>query len=856
MNIVDWAKDLLFYGKAFARHFVRSAPWVTLMCALLWAVLISLPQASELVLSQATLPQAQEAVCSFWVRLIMLTVASLVLAWSIWGSARLLIMTEWDGRPGCQRGSFDAAVQAYQDRPETLDRAQLADLLGALYVPRQLGLSVFVTLQWAAGRSISEEGYGTPLALVILWLVVLSLALMRLSGIKGTDLRAWWIGLLVVAVGVAVWEGLSDWEWIRDRVASDDWRSQQGRAVLILGGFAAGAGALLLGLTRWIVGSRSSVARQGLATLATLLVVVLAFLFAYLSAAAPPGKAGPGRELYGAFFLLQSLAALIYWTGVMGRRRLVQILDRRCSPDSPWRRLLSWTHDRPTLVLLGVVAALSAALMAVATAAPLQMGGHLGALGIVLLFLAFLILAVSMAQAFIGRTSWRNALPGSLIGVALLVMLFLADTRPQAPPARPGPAAALAEARPADRTSVLQSSQDVFALAAHGGGIRAALYTASFAAWLDHYTSYQFSDRLLAGSGASGGSVGLAVWSAARSAGCNVADDKKIKGQEGDIPRCVQAVNGILAHDHLSPLIATGLFRDYFRFWANPERGNTLQASILAAAHKLDGKVLAGVGQRLESPALAAGHALMLNTAQVGSAKPLSLTTREGMLPRAAERGGGVSSFVESLPGSSFSLLTAAMHSARFPLISPKGRVDLDHPFVVVDGGYFDNSGVSVLRQHLLALQSETKTRPAGRLILINLDNEPIAADEPLGSTEARDSADEVLATVLAARGAHGAAAWHQLCHEFAQAHLFSARPGAPVATGCRLPAETDLSGRQPLWKQQLVIRRPALGWYLSPRSARRVTEDAKAKAWFIAERLGYTSSPDVGPTPSIQRLK
>ena len=49
------------YLRAYARVFFRTAPWVTLMSALMFFLFLSVPQAGELILSQATRPPADEA---------------------------------------------------------------------------------------------------------------------------------------------------------------------------------------------------------------------------------------------------------------------------------------------------------------------------------------------------------------------------------------------------------------------------------------------------------------------------------------------------------------------------------------------------------------------------------------------------------------------------------------------------------------------------------------------------------------------------------------------------------------------------------------------------------------------------
>ena len=143
-------------------------------------------------------------------------------------------------------------------------------------------------------------------------------------------------------------------------------------------------------------------------------------------------------------------------------------------------------------------------------------------------------------------------------------------------------------------------------------------------------------------------------------------------------------------------------------------------------------------------------------------------------------------------------------------------------------------------------------------MVVISLESEPIGSRQPKEAGDGRNSMDEIFATILAARGAHGQAAWHQLCTELDAARLFSARPGVPAGwTGCTLPSEETLDPAKnaPLWQTQRLARAPALGWHLSRRSAFRVSTDAREKAIAIAKQLDLAPELPVVKGVAMRRM-
>lgn len=836
---VHTSSGRLDYLRAYAQVLFRTVPWVTLMCVLLFVLFVSVPQAGELILSQATRPAANESSGGFYWRLLGVNFGALVLAFSLWLSARVLVHNE----------------------PKTYLHENIhgPERQAARYVPRLLGLSVFFTLQMAAAGSLSQQGYSLPMALAFLWFVLLAMGLLRMTPeIRGQDLQMWWWLLLAVGLVVATMAFFDDRQWLRHRAGGGlpvEWMREQRHALNLMGGIAISVTVLLLAATTPAItrGTRSAWA-QGVAT---------ALALGAIGGALYATRLLTGQDMYWLFFLTQSLMALVFWLLVSRRRDMAAYIATRgwCAP------LRKMTNDNVRGVVAGFIVAATGLLMAWASYDPIAMGSHFGAMGIILMFLAFFVLVVALFQAWLGSREWGRALPAGTVALVALFFLFAKATPPEPPR---GDAFVPLKTIEHDLAK-LPDEGPLFAIAAHGGGIRAAQYTAAFAAWFDHETDYQFSRRLVAASGASGGSVGLAVWSAATAAGCR--EKPPIRSESGEkIPACVQAVNDTLAQDHLGPLIATGLFRDYLLFWLAPQRGNTLQQSILWAALKVPKEPFHdSMEDSLRSGLPRAEFPLLLNSAYVGTAQPYALVTRKNMLPPESDEKGEATTFVASGDSDSVSLLTAAMHSARFPLISPKGLVAAAGP-AVVDGGYFDNSGVAVLRQYLMrwaGRRSPATDALRERLVIVSLDSEPISATAPLEAGDGRNSFGEIVATLLAARGWNGMAAWHQLCTEFPGARLFSARPGAPLwayqqadhpgrgGVRCNWPSESTPAvkgGKQVLWQRQMETQAPALGWHLSRRSALRVSNDAKEKAENLALQLQMSRGVMTVTGDAIQR--
>jgi hypothetical protein len=249
------------------------------------------------------------------------------------------------------------------------------------------------------------------------------------------------------------------------------------------------------------------------------------------------------------------------------------------------------------------------------------------------------------------------------------------------------------------------------AIHADGGGLRAALFTAATLAWGDDMTCGEFGAHVLAASGVSGGSVGIATWAAMRQefkrrdAGaawreCREARERYLasgKERTENIPApLTMLVFNTLAQDHLSNALAGMLTSDLFRPGDDASRGQALLESWQNAALSA-----LAAGQPSPPAFRMFGTPLAETNAGVPDAPPLLLFSATD-----ADTGERVifsnAKWQPHAGYNSMAIGVAALHSARFPVISPAGAVwDGSKWIRVADGGYFDNSGAATLRQML-----------------------------------------------------------------------------------------------------------------------------------------------------------
>lgn len=264
----------------------------------------------------------------------------------------------------------------------------------------------------------------------------------------------------------------------------------------------------------------------------------------------------------------------------------------------------------------------------------------------------------------------------------------------------------------------------VFLVAAEGGGIRAAYWAGSVMAKLQDESDARFGRHLFAVSGVSGGSLAGGVFAAlmADARDGALARAPCARGAAGAMYQ--QCVRAVLRRDYLSPTAGYLLYPDMLqRFlpFAVPafDRARAMEQSWQHGWHAATGS--ARMAQRFDQ--LWQGDArldvpsLLLNATLVdgGNRVITSDLAIDGRFPDAYD------AFDPLLDLQRMRLATAIHNSARFSYVSPAGTVrgcrdgarmapclDGRARFDwgrVIDGGYFENSGVESVRDLLFAMR-------------------------------------------------------------------------------------------------------------------------------------------------------
>jgi hypothetical protein len=360
--------------------------------------------------------------------------------------------------------------------------------------------------------------------------------------------------------------------------------------------------------------------------------------------------------------------------------------------------------------------------------------------------------------------------------------------------------------------------EPVVLVAASGGGIRAAYWTASALAAMESVPG--FADDLFAISAVSGGSLGAATYVALKREELDTGKPADLLGR----------ARTVLAHDFLSPVVAGLLFPDLAqRFfpiplrWADRQRflekswEDALGPAPNPFTRSFTALYATSRGDRLPS--------LLLNATAVESGSRAIVSNLAV---------GGFSDTVDLLDkGYStqrVKLSAAAGMSARFTYVSPAGtlwRPD-GSKMRVVDGGYFENSGAVTAMDVLTALRA---AKPSLLPVLILIRNDPQAQPVclrpgqtrhtiPLRSGPAGAGANALVSEVAApvrallnARSARGRLA------EIAAARRVEAEGGAVVEVSLAAVTQARLTAAKSHAERVAVRRRmiePPLGWSLS----------------------------------------
>jgi hypothetical protein len=288
----------------------------------------------------------------------------------------------------------------------------------------------------------------------------------------------------------------------------------------------------------------------------------------------------------------------------------------------------------------------------------------------------------------------------------------------------------------------LDSNRNIYLVSAEGGGIRAAYWTAINLAQLDIATDGRFAEEVVSLSGVSGGSLGVATWLAARE-----RHDLSL-GERREI------IIKYLGSDFLSSLIGGFLFLDVPRVLLGPVWPSIRRDQVFE-------RTLADMWKEVGKTDFFARRVRDLCINGFEKAPAIFFNATDAQTGAYVALAKGDSRSASSLERTTLANATVAqmVHiSARFPYLSPPAQVGIDASvlaaeaaerdmrirknagrlteeqensvkrdieamkksvraqglhsrlWVLVDGGYFDNTGLTPTRDALSMIRSERKS--------------------------------------------------------------------------------------------------------------------------------------------------
>jgi len=317
------------------------------------------------------------------------------------------------------------------------------------------------------------------------------------------------------------------------------------------------------------------------------------------------------------------------------------------------------------------------------------------------------------------------------------------------------------------------SDPPIFVVAAEGGGIRAAVMTAKVLDEL-RWRYPGFPDHVFALVGVSGGSVGVSAFATALH---QDAPPIPVTGPDPVAPVNWQAS---LQSDLLSPAVFSLLGGDLWsRLVPQPivdlsrhDRASALEnawAQNWLSATKTDISEL--WFQDLAPGAYRRVPALVLLTTSTRTGRRMAVSHLSFKSAKTAcPTNNSVQTLADVNKNIDVPLKTAAFMSARFPIISPAARVTgtigVEH---YVDGGYFENSGLSTALDLVDAIRC---TKPDANIVIIRIENSEAKAASDRPQTARFFDIMGPVAALYATGDAHGEAAGLELERRLAAARI------------------------------------------------------------------------------------
>ncbi|MBI1190153.1 MAG: hypothetical protein GC200_05655 [Tepidisphaera sp.] len=304
----------------------------------------------------------------------------------------------------------------------------------------------------------------------------------------------------------------------------------------------------------------------------------------------------------------------------------------------------------------------------------------------------------------------------------------------------------------------------VILVSAEGGGIYAAYTSAVALARLQDRSAAIFATHLFATSGVSGGSVGTSVFGAVVSHSVAPMPAPSLAHAKAGLGPCESMASSVLEQDLLSPLLAGALFPDLLQQFlpfpidyfdrARPLEKGLEDAFDAAGGH---GEMRAGIVPLSPSAGV---PAMYFSSTCVETGEPAYIGPFP-MWARGIYRNADLTR--QWRPDATVRLSTAAVLSARFPIVTPAGAVagkmiDGSPPVTrrFVDGGYFDNPGTATLDAIVQAiLHARAQEDPATQIPIAIYVVRIGFSDPPSPEAHSFGELLSPLRALLATRGQH-----------------------------------------------------------------------------------------------------
>ncbi|MGE0022793.1 MAG: patatin-like phospholipase family protein [Hyphomicrobium sp.] len=395
----------------------------------------------------------------------------------------------------------------------------------------------------------------------------------------------------------------------------------------------------------------------------------------------------------------------------------------------PVKQLMDVRADRGLIVLSVAVAAVIALIVAF----PREFADAIGPVAVLLLFFSFLCAICSLLTYVYDRYQIPVI---TVLVVAAITWSVLGTNNNHALRTVSANAGAMKDAKEAfkawltgrpDLDTFGARPYPVYLVSAEGGGLYAGAHAASVLARIQDNCP-AFAQHLFAISGVSGGSLGSAVFAGLMKAfppDRTLAAKDRCPLRDPEAGPLETAVNEYFQEDLLTPLLAATLFPDFLqRFLPAPvdafDRARALEFSYEGSWKKImtrlgnatSGSLFADSSRELwdatsDTPALLL-NATVVQTGDRAIIAPFRLSDAHHFIDLSVD----VLNEEEAVP-----LSAAVSASARFPLVTPPAVVGRGSSArQLVDGGYFENSGVQTAINLIESLKApeDVATGPAG----------------------------------------------------------------------------------------------------------------------------------------------